>query len=173
MNPEPKPPINTSKRLFDLVRIMRSELHQADLIDDDEYAWLCQYTFPDDPKEGSPSPRRLEDYDELRRKLVASQQELEGLKKYIENQHVAAWTDIQEALYRVDPERLGENGSRTKAGSLKGEIIFHLDSILTLRARIAELEQERDSYKRAAIENEQEVTSLEARLAQIHQTKTP
>lgn len=67
-----KQPINTHVRLFDLVRFMRTELHAADLITNDEYAWLCQHTFPGDPKAGSPSPRRLEDYDDLRAQLAAA-----------------------------------------------------------------------------------------------------
>lgn len=39
---EPQPSeINTNTRLFDLVRFMRSELHDAGLINDNEYFWLC------------------------------------------------------------------------------------------------------------------------------------
>lgn len=57
------PPINV--RLFDLVRFMRAELHEANLITDEEYAWLCMEA-PLTQGVGSPSPRRLEDYDELR-----------------------------------------------------------------------------------------------------------
>lgn len=68
-----KQPINTHRRLFDLVRFMRSELHEQDLIDTDEYAWLCQHEFPEDKgKPGSPSPRRLEDYDDMRQRLAAA-----------------------------------------------------------------------------------------------------
>ncbi len=58
--------INTNKRQFDLVRYMRQELHAADLITDDEYAWLCcESDMAHSPKGGSPSPRRLEDYDAI------------------------------------------------------------------------------------------------------------
>jgi hypothetical protein len=67
-----KQPINTHRRLFDLVRNCRARLHQEDLITDDEYAWLCSHEFPEDKgKPGSPSPRRLEDYDALRAQLAA------------------------------------------------------------------------------------------------------
>lgn len=61
--------INTSKRLLDLVRYMRSELHQAGLITDDELVWLL--TAADEGKmgQGSISARRLEDYDKLRARL--------------------------------------------------------------------------------------------------------
>jgi hypothetical protein len=59
--------INTSERLFDLVRFMRSELHQADLITDEEYAWLSGgAAMANSPKGGSPSVQRLEEYDDLR-----------------------------------------------------------------------------------------------------------
>lgn len=68
-------PINTHRRLFDLVRYMRADLHAANLITEDEYAWLCTYEFKEDKgKPGSPSPRRLEDYDDLRKQLTALQE---------------------------------------------------------------------------------------------------
>lgn len=61
--------INTHVRLFDLVRYMRQELHAADLINDEEYSWLClESDMARSSKGGSPSPRRLEDYDELRKR---------------------------------------------------------------------------------------------------------
>lgn len=57
--------------LFDLVRFMRSELHQAELITDEEYSWLCHGSdMATSPKGGSPSRQRLEDYDELRAELT-------------------------------------------------------------------------------------------------------
>lgn len=58
----------TDARLFDLVRFSRGFLHEAGLITDSEYAWLVAEA--DLAKgEGSPSPRRLESYDEVRQKL--------------------------------------------------------------------------------------------------------
>lgn len=57
--------INTHTRLFDLVRFMRSELHEAELITDEEYSWLLSEAKMAKGK-GSPSPRRLEDYDRIR-----------------------------------------------------------------------------------------------------------
>lgn len=64
--------INTNVRLFDLVRFMRSELHAAELITDDEYSWLCHGAEMANSKAGgSPSPRRLEDYDGIRKQLAA------------------------------------------------------------------------------------------------------
>lgn len=64
--------INTNVRLFDLVRYMRSELHQASLITDEEYSWLCNgCEMASSPQSGSPSPRRLEDYDVMSEQLEA------------------------------------------------------------------------------------------------------
>lgn len=70
--------INTNVRLFDLVRFMRSELHQADLITDEEYFWLCAEA-PMAKGSGSPSPRRLEDYDELRKRYGGMEQKLRDI----------------------------------------------------------------------------------------------
>lgn len=59
--------INTNVRLFDLVRYMMAKLHEEQLITDSEYAWLCGGSdMANSPKGGSPSPRRLEDYDAMR-----------------------------------------------------------------------------------------------------------
>lgn len=88
-----KQSINTHVRLFDLVRYQRAELHQADLIDEDEYAWLCSHTFPNDPKQGSPSPRRLEDYDELKAQLTQAKADGARLKDCAEY----GWTIIANA----------------------------------------------------------------------------
>lgn len=61
--------INSNVRLFDLVRFMRSELHQAELVSDEEYSWLCaESELATQPGGGSPSRARLEDYDELEAK---------------------------------------------------------------------------------------------------------
>jgi len=75
--------INTNKRLFDLVRYQRSELHGEGLITDEEYFWLCAEA--DMAKGGgSPSPRRLEDYDEkyskFKEELAAVTVERDALK---------------------------------------------------------------------------------------------
>ncbi len=56
---------DSHKRLYDLVRYCRSELHQAKLITDDEYARLVET--------GSESARRLEDYEQAK---AAAQQPL-------------------------------------------------------------------------------------------------
>lgn len=59
--------IATNKRQFDLVRYMRSELHEANLITDAEYFWLCaDAPLATSEEGGSPSRERLEDYDAMR-----------------------------------------------------------------------------------------------------------
>lgn len=70
----PKSPINTHVRLFDLVRYARATLHEDGLITDGEYAWLSGAELAQGP--GSPSPRRLEDYDDLRAELEKLKVEL-------------------------------------------------------------------------------------------------
>ena len=70
--------INTNVRLFDLVRYMRSELHEAELITDQEYGWLCAEA-PMVKGQGSPSPRRLEDYDEIRARMERMEDALRGI----------------------------------------------------------------------------------------------
>ena len=68
--------INTHTRLFDLVRQMRTTLHAENLITDEEYEWLSGGAPLATAKTGgSPSPRRLEDYDDLRARIAA----LDGL----------------------------------------------------------------------------------------------
>jgi hypothetical protein len=57
-----------NERLFDLVRYMRVELHEEGLITDREYAWLASEAPPSIGLE-SPSPRRLENYDEMQAAL--------------------------------------------------------------------------------------------------------
>jgi hypothetical protein len=62
--------INTNVRLFDLVRHCRASLHEEGLITDKEYAWLCaEALMATSPSGGSPSARRLEDYDQLRERI--------------------------------------------------------------------------------------------------------
>jgi hypothetical protein len=75
-----KQPINTHLRLFDLVRDQRTELHAAALLTDEEYAWLSYGSSQAHSKEGgSPSRKRLEDYDELKRDLAAARRDTERL----------------------------------------------------------------------------------------------
>lgn len=72
--------INSNVRMFDLVRSARSELHEEGLITDSEYSWLCaEAELATSPECGSPSPRRLEDYDDLRTKLDASHADADRL----------------------------------------------------------------------------------------------
>lgn len=66
------------QRMWDLVRQQRSELLEADLITREEYAQLAADETIDKPGQGSPSPRRLESYDELRAALHAMREALHG-----------------------------------------------------------------------------------------------
>lgn len=73
--------INTSYRLFDLVRFMRTELHEQGLINDDEYSWLCTSSMATIKEGGSPSPRRLEEYDDCKAERDQLRTEVEQLRK--------------------------------------------------------------------------------------------
>lgn len=76
------PNINTSERLFDLVRYMRSELHEGGLITDQEYAWLCAGDpMATSPTVGSPSAQRLEEYGEMVDRIKQLESEIFDLKK--------------------------------------------------------------------------------------------
>lgn len=75
--------INTNVRLFDLVRYSRASLYEDELITDEEYAWLCGGAeMANSPKGGSPSPRRLEDYDEIRKQLEAMRATMTATEAY-------------------------------------------------------------------------------------------
>jgi len=72
--------INSNVRMFDLVRFMRSELHQENLITDSEYSWLCaESELATQEGGGSPSRERLEDYDELQSKLNMAHADADSL----------------------------------------------------------------------------------------------
>ena len=79
-----EPAINTNVRLFDLVRHQRAALHGDELITDEEYAWLCGSEMAMSPQGGSPSPRRLEDYDRMREQLEAMREQLEAMREQLE-----------------------------------------------------------------------------------------
>lgn len=79
---EEKAAINTNVRLFDLVRFMRGELHDAGLITNSEYFWLVSNSdITESGKGGSPSPRRLEDYDELAAKLEQANAKIKNFEQ--------------------------------------------------------------------------------------------
>jgi hypothetical protein len=76
--PQAPSDINTHVRLFDLVRQSRATLHEDELITDSEYAWLCG-NAPMAQGQGSPSPRRLEDYDEIRARMDRMEEVLKDI----------------------------------------------------------------------------------------------
>ena len=61
----------SDERLWDLVRYQRGELLDAGLITLKEYTDLVSYETADKAGQGSPSPRRLESYDAMRKRLDA------------------------------------------------------------------------------------------------------
>ncbi len=78
------PNINTSERLFDLVRYMRSALHEGGLITDQEYAWLCSDApMATSPSGGSPSARRLEEYGEMKKRIASLEKDGDELEKLL------------------------------------------------------------------------------------------
>jgi hypothetical protein len=93
--------INTNVRLFDLVRFMRSELHEAELITDEEYSWLLSES-PMTKGKGSPSPRRLEDYDEIRAKMKRMESALRASITYDE----ARFERIRHKCFGDVPDRM-------------------------------------------------------------------
>ena len=82
----------TNQRLFDIVRYMRAEIHNAELITDDEYAELAMEHSAVD---------RLEDYDELRarlNKLEAAAREFVRKVECGEARSVRSYAAFREAL---------------------------------------------------------------------------
>ena len=83
------------QRCWDLLRQMRSELLDQNLISRNEYAWLASeapYATGGDssiPGQGSPAPRRLEDYDHLRAQHAILLAELQN----IANANTKDWDD--------------------------------------------------------------------------------
>lgn len=92
--------INTNRRLFDLVRFMRSELHEADLITDEEYSWLLSEA-PMAKGGGSPSPRRLEDYDRVKASYLEALEMCERSKNTAVNKWVARLKVAEDALRAI------------------------------------------------------------------------
>jgi hypothetical protein len=71
------------QRAWDLLRQMRSELLDAELISREEYAWLLAEApgASDKPGAGSPAPRRLETYDEHAVRLKDAEGQVKALSK--------------------------------------------------------------------------------------------
>lgn len=136
-----KQPINTHVRLFDLVRFMRSELARANLITEEEYAWLC-FESPMARGEGSPSPRRLEDYDDLRAQLATL--EASERKAHYEREDARQSLEYcreQLAAAQADKERLDWLGANRHDQSIDGLMenvlnIYYDRHFASLRAAI-------------------------------------
>jgi hypothetical protein len=87
--PEPALPL---ERLFDLVRYMRAELHEKNLITDDEYAWLCLESPLSDY-----SVKRLQDYDAATARASAAEQLADELAEALDSLQVVA-TAVREQV---------------------------------------------------------------------------
>lgn len=105
--------INTSERLFDLVRFLRQDLHEAELISDEEYFWLCSGPMATSHSGGSPSRGRLESYDDMRERLdltekvveaarVAEKRLLHIVGAFMNPAHDGSESDVFAAISEVD-----------------------------------------------------------------------
>ena len=97
--------IKTNKRLFDLVRFQRSELLEAGLITEDEYLYILS-DAPLAKGGGSPSPRRLEDYDQVKASYMEALELCERSKNTAVNKWVARLKVAEDALKEIARQRL-------------------------------------------------------------------
>jgi hypothetical protein len=109
---EPLEETMNDARLFDLVRYQRGELFEADLITEEEYSWLLSES-PLAKGSGSPSPRRLESYDQVRAKITPLETALKEIAKQSISDEMddhssehADWQGGYEALVRIAREAL-------------------------------------------------------------------
>lgn len=82
------------RRYFDLVRYMRSELFEKELIDEDEYAELCIEGGKDGSMEGSVA--RLEGYDKIRAELADCKESL----RWALNKGIGGYEEQSESYFR-------------------------------------------------------------------------
>lgn len=128
------PAINTSERLFDLVRYSRAISHEDGLISDEEYAWLCGGSpMTNSPQGGSPSPRRLEEYDEMRA-MIEKQAEML-------NCQAKANAEMRDTLSNLQDQR-----------------DCAIDLLMKAEAQIATLQQKLDKHQRERDETVKEST---------------
>lgn len=97
--------IKTNKRLFDLVRFQRSELLEAGLITEDEYLYILS-DAPLAKGGGSPSPRRLEDYDQVKASYMEALELCERSKNTAVNKWVARLKVAEDALKEIAAQKL-------------------------------------------------------------------
>jgi hypothetical protein len=85
-------------RIADLIRQQRAELHEADLITDDEYADLCGIAGAVD---------RLETYDDLRSKLQAALERAERAEEALAHFACFVCNDANTPLYCLNCAQKG------------------------------------------------------------------
>lgn len=73
------------QRIWDLVRYARGHLLDMNLITRQEYSVLLGEETRDAPNTGSPSPRRLESYDEIRAQLAEAQRERDEARRCLDH----------------------------------------------------------------------------------------
>lgn len=93
-------------RLFDLVRYKRAELLSDGLITREEYAWLVSAPTEGKPNQGSISARRLETYDEMRKRLDELEAKQASLVREVRRQ---TCEDVLAAMEKVGPRALNAN----------------------------------------------------------------
>lgn len=103
---QPTPPVGniSETRLYDLVRYMRSELHTAGLITNEEYAWLATAATDGKPNQGSISAQRLATYDELRAEVARLTADREQIELELRQGWCLSHGCPQAALYGDDGE---------------------------------------------------------------------
>lgn len=98
-------------RYFDLVRYMRSELFEKELIDEDEYASLCIEGGKDGELAGSVA--RLEGYDKIRAELASCRESLRWALEGMERIRHANGNTMHLTFTENDAEQLALARQRT------------------------------------------------------------
>ena len=100
--------VSDYQRMWDLVRQMRAELLDQRLITLEEYALLASAETQDKPGQGSPAPRRLENYDELRARFERQGQLAEGWRTWLQSVFLGGGNCVlsDEALKKAVAEKV-------------------------------------------------------------------
>jgi hypothetical protein len=107
------------QRMWDLVRHQRAALVDAGLITALEYALLVSHESTVTNAAGSPSPRRLESYDELRAKLAEVEAERDEARDggaRLHSRMVALEATLTAERERADRAESHANAAETQAG---------------------------------------------------------
>jgi hypothetical protein len=126
---EPTPAHSTlplHQRAWDLLRQMRSNLLDENLISQAEYAWLAAEAPGADAGagNGSPAPRRLETYDEHAARLKAAEAKLEALSSSapVERPQAGRPVDVGDDRLAIDMLSVAWTRALKRAEAAEGEI---------------------------------------------------